>query len=268
MDLKILSLDNKEMGKKKLPSQFHEEIRQDIIKRAVEVIQSRKRQRYGADPQAGRKASAKLSRRRRHYRGSYGIGISRVPRKIMSRRGRRMNWVGANAPGTVGGRQANAPVADKIWYKQINKKERKKALRSALSAVVNAFLVKKRGHAIPDTYPFIIETKLEQLNKTKDVKNALVALGFNDDLSRGDNKTIRAGKGKMRGRKYRTPKSILLVVSKKSPVMEAAANLSGVDVVEVKNLNCELLAPGAVCGRATLFTEEAINILEKSKLFE
>jgi hypothetical protein len=32
-------------------------------------------------------------------------------------------------------------------------------------------------------------------------------------------------------------------------------------------LNAELLAPGAMPGRVTLWTENAINILEKDKLF-
>jgi len=268
MQLKILSLDNQEVGKKELPTQFNEAVRADMIKRAVEVIQSRKRQPYGADPEAGKRSSAKLSRRRRKYRGSYGIGISRVPRKILSRRGTRMNWVGAFAPGTVGGRNAHPPKASKIWSKLINKKERKKAIRSALSAVVIPEIVKQHGYVIPDNYPFIIENKFEELKKTKEVIQILVRLGFSKDLERAEKKNIRAGMGKSRGRKYKIKTSILLVVSKKSTVMDAAANIAGVDIVEVKNLNCELLAPGAVPGRATLFTEDSISLLEKNKLFQ
>ena len=38
-----------------------------------------------------------------------------------------MNWVGAFAPGTVGGRKAHAPNAEKIFDKKINKKENRKA---------------------------------------------------------------------------------------------------------------------------------------------
>lgn len=268
MEVKILSLECQELGKQKLPEQFNEAVRPDVIKRAVEVIQSRKRQPYGAYPEAGKRASAKLSRRRRDYKGSYGIGISRVPRKILSRRGTRMNWVAAFAPGTVGGRNVHPPKASKKWSKSINKKERKKAIRSALSAVVIPDLVKQRGHIIPEHYPFIVENKFEDLKKTKEVTEALVKLGFREELERAIKKNIRAGKGKARGRKYKIKKSVLLVVSKKSPVMKAASNITGVDVVEVKNLNCELLAPGAVPGRATVFTENSIVILEKNKLFE
>src|SRR3990167_995862 len=103
MEVKILSLDGKEIGKRNLPSQFNEDVMPDLIKRAVLAIQSHKRQPYGAKPEAGKRSSVEISRRRHNYRGSYGIGISRVPRKIMNRRGTRMSWVGAFAPGTVGG---------------------------------------------------------------------------------------------------------------------------------------------------------------------
>lgn len=50
--------------------------------------------------------------------------------------------------------------------------------------------------------------------------------------------------------------------------MKAAANVPGVEAVEVKHLNAELLAPGAEPGRLTLWTKAAINILEKEKLFK
>ena len=47
-----------------------------------------------------------------------------------------MNWVGAFAPGTVGGRRAHPPKSEKIWSKKINKKENAKAIRSAISATL------------------------------------------------------------------------------------------------------------------------------------
>ena len=132
-EVKVLDLENKEKGKIKLPKQFEEGVRPDLIKRAVLAIRSHKRQSYGASPEAGKRASVKVSKRRRNYRGCYGLGISRTPRKIFSRRGTRMNWQGAFAPGTVGGRQAHPPKAERIWWQKINKKERKKAEISMLS---------------------------------------------------------------------------------------------------------------------------------------
>ena len=182
MELKILSIKNQEKGKLKLPKQFDEDIRPDLIKKVVLALQSNKRQPYGADPEAGKRASAELSRRRRKYRGSYGIGISRVPRKILSRRGTRMNWQGAFAPGTVKGRRAHPPKAEKIWQQKINKKERKKAIRSALAATIDKEIVKKKGHLIPDNYPFVVEKKIEALRKTKEIKEALDNIGFKKEL--------------------------------------------------------------------------------------
>jgi len=87
MKLSIFETSNNKVGEINLPKQFSEEIRQDLIKRAVLVIHSNKKQPYGAKPNAGKRASASLSKRRRAYRGMYGFGISRVPRKILSRRG-------------------------------------------------------------------------------------------------------------------------------------------------------------------------------------
>ncbi|MFC2135964.1 50S ribosomal protein L4, partial [Bacteroidota bacterium] len=107
MKLKILNTNKTETKTTDLPIQFYEPVRKDLIQKVFLAIQANKKQPYGADPEAGKRASAELSRRRRKYRGSYGMGISRVPRKIMSRRGTRMNWVGAFAPGTVGGRRAH-----------------------------------------------------------------------------------------------------------------------------------------------------------------
>jgi len=236
-------------------------------KRAVLTYQSNRRQRYGAGKEAGKRASATLSKRRRAYRGSYGLGISRVPRKILSRRGTRMNWVGAFIPGTVGGRRAHPPKAEKKWSKKINKKERRKAIRSAISATVSKDIVKNRGHIVPENYPFIIESKIESLDKTKKVIEILELLGLKEELRRTTKKKIRSGKGKIRGRKYIKKIGPLIVVSKEDKLTKASKNIQGVDVIVVKNLNVEALAPGASPGRLTLWTDAAINRLEKENLF-
>lgn len=267
MELKILSPQNSEVGKKKLPKQFDEPVRQDLIKRAVEAVQSHKRQQYGSDPWAGLKHSAELSKKRRKYRGSYGHGISRVPRKITSRRGDQFNWTAAIVPSVVGGRRAHPPKAEKIFSKKINAKERRKAIRSAIAATINKEIVAERGHALPDKYPFIISGDFEKMDKTKVIVDALKKLGLDKDLGRASKKKVRAGRGKSRGRKYKKSKSALIIVSDKCNLLKAASNIPGVEVVEVKNINAELLAPGAVPGRLALFTDSAVERLEKEKLF-
>ena len=267
MKLPIIDLENKKIGEKQMPKQFEEEVRPDLVHRAVITVQKNKRQPYGAAPTAGKRHQAKLSRRRRDYKTSYGIGISRVPRKIMSRRGTRMNWVGAVAPGTVGGRQAHPPKATKNLVKKINLKEKRKAIRSALHATLIKEYVQERGHKIPQHYPFVLDTSVEQISKTKDVELVLRQLGLAEELERSSVKKIRSGKGKLRARKYRRKTGPLLVVSKDCSLIRAAGSLPGIDVVTVNNLNAELLAPGTKIGRLTLFTEAALTRLDKEKLF-
>jgi len=267
MELKVFSPEKAEVGKKKLPQQFSELVRLDVIKRAVEAIDSNNRQPYGANPRAGLNVSADVSRRRRAYRGSYGRGISRVPRKVMSRSGTQFNWVGAQAPGTVGGRRAHPAKAEKIWSVKINDKERKKAIRSALAATVKKDIVAERGHNVPEGYPFLISADFEKIDKAKNFKQALEKLGLKEELGRSSKKTVRAGKGKSRGRKYRKRTGPLIVVSGKCSLLKAGTNLPGVDIVEVNKLNAKLLAPGSTLGRLTLLTDGAIEKLSKEKLF-
>jgi large subunit ribosomal protein L4e len=268
MKLAIMDAKKARTGETELPPQFDEPYRADIIRRAVHSLQAAARQPYGSDPEAGKRSSAKLSRRRRNYRGSYGKGISRVPRKIMTRRGAQMFWVGAFAPGTVGGRRAHPPKVTKIWEQKINERENRKAIRSAIGATLSKTLVAARGHKVPADYPFIIDSSFEGFTRTRQLEEALIALGFGEDLFRAAKTHVRAGTAKMRGRRTRRATSLLIVCSTADvSLTKAAANVPGITVTPVQALNAELLAPGTHAGRATLFTEQAIAILKERKLF-
>ncbi len=267
MKLPLLDLEKNRKGDRTLPTQFQEEFRPDLIRRAVRALQAALRHTYGADPEAGNRSSSKTSKRRRDYRGTYGFGISRVNRKILSRRGTRMSWVGATTPQTRGGRRAHPPKAEKILSHSINIKERRKAIRSAMSATLNKELVVKRGHHCPAEYPFIMDSSFENLSKTPQVEKVLKALGFEEELERSAEKKVRAGLGKRRGRRYVRKKGLLLVVSGQCPLLKAARNISGVDVVSAKMLNAAYLAPGALAGRVTIWTEKALEVVEKENLF-
>lgn len=234
-------------------------VRPDIIKKAVLALQSSQRQPYGSAPDAGMRHSADVSRRRRKYRGSYGKGISRVPRKVHTRRGIQFFWVGAEAPGTVGGRRAHSPKASKIWAKAINRKERRLAITSAIAATFDRELVVNRGHVVPDTYPLAITADIEQMSKTQEVMALLEKLGFSEEIERKAERKIRAGKGTMRGRKYQGGTSLLIVVSENCPLKDALGNVRGIDVARIDELNAELLAPGTHPGRATVFTDKALE---------
>jgi large subunit ribosomal protein L4e len=267
MKLQILDTKGTLKGEKDLPSVFSENLRTDIIKRAVLSILSFARQSYGADPRAGKRASSKLSKRRRKYRGSYGRGWSRTPRKILTRRGTQFHYVGASAPQTRKGQRAHPPKAEKVWDEKINKKERRKAIRSAMSATLNKELVSARGHVVGDKYPFGLSADFEGLKKTKDVKDSLIKLGLDGELSRCSIKKVRAGKGKMRNRKYKRKTGPLIVVSNTCSLSDSAKNIPGVDIVNVRSLNASKLAPGTDAGRLTLWTESALEILEKENLY-
>jgi large subunit ribosomal protein L4e len=264
MKAKVVSKDGTQGKEVTLPSQFSEEFRPDLIKKAVLAIQSHKIQPTGVNPEAGKRASAYLSKRRRRYRGTYGPGRSRSPRKIMSRRGLHIYYVGAFAPNTVGGRTAHPAKSSKIWAKEINVKERRKAIRSAIAATMNNDLVAKRGHK---TSSVVLESSFEDITKTTDVTSILMKAGFEKELERIAVKKVRAGKGKNRGRPYRKKKGPLFVVSDKCSFVKAARNMQGVDICHVKDLNAEILAPGTDAGRVTVWSEKALEIMEKERLF-
>tara|TARA_Y100000310_G_C20634824_1_gene790615 strand:- start:226 stop:987 length:762 start_codon:yes stop_codon:yes gene_type:complete len=234
-----------------LPIHFAEPIRPDLIKRAVLALQNSRRQPYGSDPLAGKRQGYTTPKRRRKFKTTYGKGISRIRRKHLWTRGNQFGWVGAFVASATGGRKAFPPLAEKVLVEKINKKERRKAIRSAIAA----------------TKSLIIDNKLEELNKTKDVKQTLTKNELNQELQRTKKRKIRAGAGTMRGRKYRTKSGILLVVSKACPLMIAAENLPGIEVSIVDNLNAELLAPGSNPGRTTIWSKAAIERLSKEKLF-
>ena len=90
-------------------------------------------------------------------------------------------------------------------------------------------------------------------------------LGLSFDLAKAKrrNSHVRSGKGKRRGRKYKSGKSVLLVIAIDNGIVKAARNISGVDVVLVDQLNTEHLAPGTHAGRLTVWTKSAIEFLRE-----
>jgi large subunit ribosomal protein L4e len=159
MKTDVFTINGEKKGTIALPIVFESEIRYDLIKKAYESEQSLLKPKYGTFSWAGKltSSSGKIKHARAGYRAHYGRGISRVPRKTLTRRGTNFYWVGAFAPGTRGGRAAHPPKSWKNWEKKINKKEKQKALYSAIASVK----------------PIIIEEKFEDLKKTKEINNAL-----------------------------------------------------------------------------------------------
>jgi len=263
MKADVKGMDGKKAKDVSLPSHFNEAFRPDLIKKAVLAVQSHNIQPYGAFPRAGLGYSSYVSKRRKEYKSSYGHGNSRTPRKAMTRRGLHFFHVGATVPNTVGGRRAHPPKAEKIWDEKLNINERRKAIRSAIAATMDSKLVKKRGHT---TKSIIIDSKIEEMKKTKEIYDILVKL-MPEEMIRIGYKKVRAGKGKKRGRKYQLKKGPLIIVSNKCDLIKAAINLQSIDICIVNDLNAELLAPGCDAGRLTIWTEKALEKLDKERLF-
>lgn len=248
-----------------LPLQFDERVRDDIIKRAVLSIQSKKRQQYGTDPEAGLKHVTYLKKRNNAYRGQKGKGMSRTPKKSLMSRGEQFHWMGAEAPNTRGGRRAHGPTAEKDFSEEINNKERRKAIRSAISATADAELVSE-NHDYSGEVP-IVTDDINSIEQTQELKERLEDLGLGDELERCSEKKVRAGKGSNRGRKYRRKVGPLVVVAEDDGVKNAANNLPGVEVSLVDQLNAEKLAPGTNPGRLVVWSEKAVEKLEEEELY-
>ncbi len=254
MKVHVYSLDGKPIEELELPPVFEEELRPDVVRRAVISAQTARLQPWGADVMAGKRTSAET--------WGKGYGVARVRRVKGSRypaAGR-----GAFAPHTVGGRRAHPPKVEKVLHERINKKERRLAIRSAIAATARKELVKARGHIVDDIaeLPLVVSDEFEGIKKAGQAKEVLQKLGAWKDVERAANSVkIRAGRGKMRGRRYRQAVGPLIVVNKNGDVKLAIGNLPGVEVVRVENLSAERLAPGGVLGRLTIWTKSAIQKL-------
>ena len=170
------------------------------------------------------------------------------------------------APGTVGGRQAHPPVVEKKIRKKIPKKERHLALFSAIAATGSKEIVAERGHIIDEVpeLPLVVTDDLQNLKRTQEVKDVFISLGVWPDIYRvKESIKIRAGRGKMRGRRKKVGVGPLIVISENGGIIEASRNLPGVDVAYVKDLNPELLAPGTHPGRLTVWTRSSIEELRR-----
>ncbi|MBT6971839.1 MAG: 50S ribosomal protein L4 [Euryarchaeota archaeon] len=255
-----------------LPSAFETDVRTDVVRKAVRVSRANRRQAYGSKQQKGKKRPMPGMRHSVEWWGK-GRGVSRILRKTGAK-------TGAENPHTRGGRRAHGPKVEKDWSMAINTTERRLARDSALAATTDKEIVSTRGHRFHDeidTLPLIIGDYKEVRDEgeesmdieafslehpTRKLIAILESLGLGDDLQRArDGRKVRAGKGTMRGRRHRTPKSVLMVVSQKSGLAMAGRNIPGVDVVSVRDLAAEDLAPGGDVGRLTVFTKKAVEEL-------
>jgi large subunit ribosomal protein L4e len=254
MKAKILDKTGKEKGQMELPENFSSFVRGDLV---LKVFESQKRKvPFGNFEEAGKRHSASgIIRRKRHsWKVSYGKGISRTPRKIMSRDGVSFNWVGAEVANTRGGRRAHPPKSWENQFRKVNKKELNIALNSALAGTINKNLIEKKyNQKIENNLPVVFSSDILAI-KTKDFLETLKKVFGNSFEKVLQVKRVRAGNGKARGRKYKRSAGLLFVLGEKEEMKR-----KGIDVVKANELTIKDLAPNGVPGRFAAFTETAIK---------
>ena len=111
----------------------------------------------------------------------------------------------------------------------------------------------------------MVEDAFQDIAATAQVTEVFEKIGIGYDIERAkEGRKIRAGRGTMRNRKYRTPVSVLIVIKddeRSAAIFKSAANIPGVTVEEVKTLNTSILAPGGDAGRLTVYTKSAIDAI-------
>jgi len=258
----VFNLDGSVKGKVELPRVFSAAVRTDLIQRAVLALQSARRQAYGSDYFAGKRTAA-------HY---YGVKdkrgsmknreVARGPRVTGGSPGQ--EWTVKFVPHARGGRAPHPPLTEKGWTLKMNSTENRLATASAIAATALREFVTARGHRTGNTeLPLIVSNDIESVGKAKQLSIILAKLGLEEELERASVKNIRAGKGKMRGRKYKKKVGPLIVIAADKGIGRAAANIPGAAVSTVAGLNAEILAPGAHAGRLTIWSEGAMAKLEE-----
>ena len=252
MKAQLFDINGNKKSEIELPEIFSTAIREDIASKFFEV--EKEVQPYSSYEEAGKRhsASGKVSHRRHKWQTAYGKGISRIPRKRMWRRGTQFFWIGAEVSSTRGGRRAHPPKGIHT-PKKINKNEIKIAMSSALAATANKDYILQRYSSLKEikSAPFVIESVPQ---KTKSAIDSLRKI-FGDLFSLVlKNKVVRSGRGKTRGRKYKSNAGLLLVTGKDENI-----KMTGIDIKKISNLQIADLYP---LGRLTLYTRKALEELK------
>ncbi|ESU37974.1 LSU ribosomal protein L4/L1 family protein [Giardia duodenalis] len=228
------------------PKVFNVPLRPDIINFVHTQLRKCLRTPYAVSRYAGVQCTA-------HSWGP-GRAVARLPRKH--------GGVGAYANFARGGHMAHPTTVIRRWCRKVNLNQRRYAVASALAASANAALVEARGHRIADvpSIPLVVDT--DNVTKTKDALAIIKAVGVLRDVERcKDSRHIRAGRGKMRNRRYVTRKGPLVIYNTED-VARGFRNLPGVDLCHVSSIRLLELAPGSHPGRLILWTKSAFASLD------
>merc|ERR1712179_327987 len=238
-----------------LPAVFKAPIRPDVVNFVHDQIGKNHRQPYAVNRFAGEQTSAE----------SWGTGraVARIPRV----RGGGTHRSGQAAFGNMcrGGRMYAPTKTWRRWHRRCNITQRRYAVCSALAASALPALLMARGHKIDQVpeVPVVCTNAIESLTKTKAAVALLKQLNAYDDVEKCQNsKQIRAGKGKMRNRRYVMRRGPLVIYNEDHGIKQAFRNLPGVELISVDRLNLLKLSPGSHLGRFCIWSEGAFQKLD------
>jgi large subunit ribosomal protein L4e len=237
-----------------LPQVFLAPIRNDIVQFVHTNMAKNSRQAYAVNRLTGHQHSAE----------SWGTGraVARIPRIS----GGGTNNAGSGAFGNQcrGGRMFAPTKIFRRWHRKINLHQKRFAVVSALAASAVPSLLLARGHKIENVpeVPLVVDDNIQLYAKTKDAVQFLERTSAIDDINRvNDSRAIRAGRGKMRNRRYVHRRGPLLILPDNKGVA-AFRNIFGLDIGNVNALNLLHLAPGGHIGRFVVWTKSAFEKLD------
>mmetsp|Transcript_89956 Transcript_89956/g.249848 ORF Transcript_89956/g.249848 Transcript_89956/m.249848 type:complete len:410 (+) Transcript_89956:106-1335(+) len=239
-----------------MPTVLTMPLRPDIVRYVHTRVQKNKRQAYAVGAKVGYDTAAE----------SWGTGraVSRLPRAP----GGGTHRAGQGAFGNMarGGGMFNPTRIWRRWHRRVNVKEKRHAVATSLAASCLPPLVMARGHRIGNVseLPLVVSDGAESLQKTKQAVDMLKKLGAGDELEKViHSKKIRAGRGKMRNRRYVMRTGPLVVYKEDNGIVRAMRNIPGVETACVTRLNPLRLAPGGQFGRFIIWTESAFKELQE-----
>ncbi|MCJ1397632.1 hypothetical protein MMC11_000828 [Xylographa trunciseda] len=258
----IATAEGKASGKTHpLPAVFRSPIRPDIVQSVHTGMAKNKRQPYAVSEKAGHQTSAE----------SWGTGraVARIPRVS----GSGTHRAGQAAFGNMcrSGRMFAPTKVWRKWHQKINLGQKRFATTSALAASSVPSLLLARGHQIATVpeVPLVIASSAFEgaaIGKTSAALALLKAIGAGPDVSKvRASRKLRAGKGKLRGRRHRQRRGPLIVYNPETDgkeLVRAFRNIPGVETSSVFALNLLQLAPGGHLGRFIIWSSSAFAALD------
>ncbi|KFY44369.1 hypothetical protein V494_01510 [Pseudogymnoascus sp. VKM F-4513 (FW-928)] len=258
----ILSADGSASGATHpLPRVFTSPIRPDIVQTVHTGMAKNKRQPYAVAEKAGHQTSAE----------SWGTGraVARIPRVS----GGGTHRAGQAAFGNMcrSGRMFAPTKVWRKWHQKVNLGQKRFATASALAASSVPSLLLARGHQISTVpeVPLVINSEVfanASIARTSAAVALLSSVGAGADVSKVKaSRKLRAGKGKLRGRRHRQRRGPLVVYNPLEDGTElslAFRNIAGVETSSVFALNLLQLAPGGHLGRFVIWTSSAFKALD------